>query len=167
MVTVKFRHVLQQDFIQSRPTWTIQDRKMHYGLGTASQHLWTPAWFHPFAAKSWARRHALWPDSKIVMRKHSSCERILRICNLLPNLVLNLSALICHALKSRMVIQMWPCTWVQVAICATCAMSNTLLACFSLLDILWATPAGSVISYNIISANISKLSGTENHVLFQ
>lgn len=128
----------------------------------------SPAWFHPLAAKSWARRHALWPDSKIAKRKHSPCERILRICNLLPNLVLNLSALIRHALRSRMVIQMWPCTWVQVAICATCAMSkDTLLACFSLLDILWATPAGSVISYNIISANISKLSGTENHVLFQ
>lgn len=128
----------------------------------------SPAWFHPFAANPSARRNALWPDSKIATRKHRPCKRNLRIWNLLPNLVLNLSAFLPYALKSRMVIQTWPCTWVQIAISAISATSgNTLLVCFSLLNVLRAIPPGTVISYSIINANLSKLSGTENHVLFQ
>lgn len=51
---------------------------------------------------------------------------------------------------------------------ATSATSeDTLLVCFPLLDMLLAIAAGTVTSSNIINAKLSKLSGTENHVLFQ
>lgn len=78
----------------------IQVRKTDHGLGTSSQLLCPfpscKPWFHPSTAKPSARRNALWPDSKIAIRKHTPFERLLRIWNLLPNPGLNLSALI-HA----------------------------------------------------------------------
>lgn len=132
-----------------------------------SASLALPSLVPPFCCKA-LRKNALWPDRKTAMRKHSPCKRVLRIWNLLPSLVLNLSALICHALRSRMVIQTWPCTWLQTATSAISAITKvTLLVCFFPLDILQAIPAGTVISCNIINANLPKWSGTENHVLFQ
>lgn len=78
-------------------TEQIKVRKMHHGLGTASQFLCPfpscKPWFHTCTAKSSARRNVLWPGSKILIRKHRPFERILRIWNLLPNPGLALSAL--------------------------------------------------------------------------
>jgi len=57
--------------------------------------------FQPSTAKLSARRNAFWPESKTEFRKNSPFERILRIWNLLPNLGLNLSAVIYAAEKEN------------------------------------------------------------------